>query len=52
MKKSILEAVQRNGRHETQGYIYEKQVTPNGFLILRYNKYYSGSYPCVVYKQK
>lgn len=52
MRKSILEAVQRNGRHETQGYIYEKQITPNGFIILRHDKYYPFSYPCIVYRQK
>ena len=52
MKKSILEAVQINGRYETQSYIYEKEITPNGFVILRYNKFYPFSYPCVIYKQK
>ena len=52
MKKSVIEAVTVNGRYETQGYIYEKHVTSNGFVILRYNKYYPLAYPCVVYKQK
>lgn len=52
MKKSILEAVIRNGKYETQGYIYEKQTTPNGFIILRHNKFYPFSYPCIIYKQK
>lgn len=52
MKKSILEAVTVKGRYETKSYIYEKQVTPNGFIILRYNKYYPSFYPCVVYRQK
>lgn len=52
MKKSILEAIVRNGRYETQSYIYEKEVTPNGFVILRHSKFYPLSYPCIVYKQK
>lgn len=52
MKRSILEAVIVKGRHETQRYVYVKQVTPNGFIILRHNKYYPSYYPCAVYRQK
>ena len=52
MKKSILEAVIEKGGYETQSYVYEKQVTPNGFIILQHNKYYPSYYPCIVYRQK
>ena len=50
MRKSIIEAVKKNGRHETKNYIYKKMVTPNGFVILKYDREHY--YPCVVYVQK
>ena len=53
MRKSIIEAVKKNGRHETKKYIYTKMVTPNGFVILQYSQYSRENYyPCVVYVQK
>lgn len=50
MKKSIINVVRVNGRYETQGYIYERHLTPNGFIILRHSKAWPLAYPCVVYK--
>lgn len=50
MKKSIIAAVEKNGIYETKKYTYKKMVTPNGFVILRYDKEHY--YPCVVYVQK
>lgn len=51
MRKSIIETVKKNGRHETYQFIYKKVETPNGFVILRRNKLRSG-YPCVIYRDK
>ena len=50
MRKSIIEAVKKNGRYETKNYTYKKMVTPNGFVILQYDT--GQCYPCVVYVQK
>ena len=50
MRKSIVEAVKKNGRYETKNYTYKKMVTPNGFVILQYDR--ERCYPCVVYVQK
>ena len=50
MRKSIIEAVKKNGRYETKGYTYKKMITPNGFVILQYDR--EQYYPCVVYVQK
>lgn len=52
MRKSIIEAATVNGRYETGKYMYEKMVTPNGFVILRYDREHRDNYPCVVYVQK
>ena len=52
MRKSIIEAVKKNGRYETRRYTYEKMITPNGFVILRHDREQYDNYPCVVYVQK
>ena len=52
MRKSIIEAVKKNGRYETKNYTYKKVITPNGFVILRYDREHKDNYPCVVYVQK
>ena len=50
MRKSIIEAVKKNGGVETKNYTYKKMVTPNGFVILQYDR--GQCYPCVVCVQK
>ena len=52
MRKSIVEAMQVRKTYETGKYIYEKVITPNGFVILRYDREHKDNYPCVVYVQK
>ena len=49
MRKSIIEALKKKDRYETKKYTYKKMITPNGFVILQYDKEHY--YPCVVYKK-